>query len=187
MDFKLSQTRLQVFSISIKALSVAVVMSLCLNIILSAYVMRDHRHQSIVLIPAGMSKQATLKENSVSESYLESLATMVVSERLNVTPESVSGSNENLLHYVDPSYYASFKKKLESEEGVIKQGKISSAFYPNRLVANTHSMTVVIQGRLKQWVGLRPIAEKTRVYKVTFSRNGYLLLLKSFKELEKKP
>ena len=184
MDFKLSQTRMNVFSLAIKALGLSLLVSIVLNLVMAVFLMRDRSHESIVLVPASMSKKAMITDSYVSDSYLESLASMIVNERLNVTPSNIVGSNDNLLHYVDSSYYASFKAQLKRDEQTIKEDKISSSFYPQVIRSNAKELSVEIQGTLKRWVGLRSIGEVRKKYLMQFSRSGTLLLLTSFKEIK---
>ena len=105
-------------------------------------------------------------------------------ERLNITPDTIRGSNKKLLAYVSPRYYAAFKKQLESDARSIQKGKISAAFYPKQMITDAKALEVVITGNLKRWVGARLIGEDSKSYRLSFSRSGYLLLLTSFKEVE---
>lgn len=184
MDFRLSQSRLKVFSLVIKVLSLCVITSVTLNIVMSVFLMRCSSQQSIVLVPNTLKEESKIDNRSVSSAYLEAVATMILEERLNVTPDSVSGSNENLLRYVSPHYYASFKEQLKKDEMTIKRKKISSAFYPSEMIVDTNKLQVLVKGSLKRWVGLRSIGSENRMYKMTFVKNGYLVLLQSFKAME---
>jgi conjugal transfer pilus assembly protein TraE len=184
MEYKQAQSLIAKLAMQIKLLILAVTALLICNILLGSLLWHQSDHENIVLIPANLHQKANITQDSVSNSYLEATASMVANERLNITPENVRGSNANMLTYVNPKFYAAFKKRLESDAKSIVAGKISSAFYPNQILSNSKDLSVIIHGKLKRWVGVRLIGEDTKSYQLRFSRSGYFLLLTSFKEVK---
>ena len=184
MEYKLAQSLIAKLAKQIKLLIFTVAVLLLCNILLGSLLWHQSGHENIVLIPANLHQKANITQDSVSNTYLEATASMVANERLNITPENVRGSNENILTYVNPKYYAAFKKRLESDTKSVVDGKISSAFYPSQILSNSKDLSVVIHGKLKRWVGVRLIGEDMKSYQLKFSRSGYFLLLTSFKEVK---
>jgi len=184
MEYKQAQSLIARLAKQIKLLILMVLVLLLANVLLGSLLWHQSGHENIVLIPANLHQKSNITQNSISSSYLEAIASMMVNERLNITPENVRGSNKNLLAYISPRYYAAFKKQLESDAKSISAGKISAAFYPNQILSDPKKLQVVIKGKLKRWVGARLIGQDSKSYQLTFSRSGYLLLLTSFKEVE---
>jgi conjugal transfer pilus assembly protein TraE len=185
MEYKQAQSLIARLAGQIKLLILMVTILLLANVLLGSLLWHQSGHENIVLLPANLHQKANVTHDSVSSSYLEAIASMMTNERLNVTPENVRGSNKNLLAYVSPRYYSVFKKQLESDAKSISAGKISAAFYPSQIMSDPKKLQVLIKGELKRWVGSRLIGQDSKSYQLTFSRNGYLLLLTSFKEVEK--
>ena len=183
MEYKQAQSAIVKLARKIKGLVAVLTTLLLANLILGSLLWYQSGHETLVLIPANLHEKANITENSVSASYLEAIASVIANERLNITPENVRGSHENLLAYVNPKYYAAFKKQLDLDDKSISEGKISAAFYPNQIISNPKALRVVIKGQLKRWVGVRLIGEDVKSYELQFSRSGYFLLLTSFKEV----
>jgi len=185
MEYKQAQSLIARLAMQIKLLFFMVAALLLANVLLGSLLWHQSGHENIVLVPANLHQKATIAYDSVSGSYLEAIASMMANERLNITPENVRGSNQNLLTYVSPRYYAAFKKQLDSDASSIVAGKISAAFYPSQIRSDPKNLRVVIAGSLKRWVGARLIGTDAKSYVLQFSRSGYFLLLTSFKEGKK--
>ncbi len=155
------------------------------NALLGLLLWHQSGRKDIVLIPAGLKQKANITQSGVNSAYLESMALMLVNDRLNITPENVAGSNQDLLTFVEPGFYHAFKKQLATDATAIKSGKIASSFYVNRVRSNPKSLMVVVSGQLKRWVGERLIGSEAKRYRLTFSMSGYQLLLTAFQELKK--
>jgi conjugal transfer pilus assembly protein TraE len=184
MEYKQAKSLIAKLARQIKLLSIVVGGLLACNAILGLLLWHQSNRRDIILIPSNLQQKASITQSGVSSSYLEAMAMMLVNDRLNITPENIKLSNQSLLTFVDPGYYAVFKKQLFSDESAIINGKISSSFYANSVHSNTKTMHVTICGQLKRWVGERLIGVESKSYRLTFSRNNDLLLLKSFQELE---
>lgn len=169
----------------IRLLVILVAALLITNIVSMTLLYKTVSNKDVVLIPAGFSKQARITTHSVSASYIDQLAVMMVNQRLNVTPTNIEDSNASILLYVNPSYYASFKKQLDLDASSITSAKVSSAFYINSVQTNAVTMVAEIKGTLKRWVGDRLIGTSTKTYELKFSKHGYQLLLNSFVEVQK--
>ena len=182
MDIKILQNSLNQRASMIRGLLIVVACLLLSNILSVALLYKTVANKDIVLIPAGFSKQARITNNSVSASYIDQLSVMIVNQRLNVTPNNIMDANASILLYVNPSYYASFKKQLDLDASTIKEQKVSSAFYITDVKTDPVNLVSVVSGTLKRWVGDRMIGSSHKTYELKFSRNGYHMLLDSFVE-----
>ena len=130
-------------------------------------------HQSgrrdIVLVPANLYRKVRMTRDGVDSAYLEAMAMMLVNDRLNVTPENVRGSHQNILAFVDSVFYAGFKKQLALDARAIRAGRVSSSFYVSRVRSDSKALRVTVCGRLKRWVGERFIGAVGKCYLMAFS------------------
>jgi len=184
MEYKHARSLIAKLANHIKLLSFGIAGLLVCNGLLGLLLWHQSGQKDIVLIPASLHQKATLTQSGVSHSYLESMAIMLASDRLNITPDNVSGSNQNLLTFVDPRFYTDFKNQLSRDAKIIKEGKITSTFYINTVRSNPKTLIVRISGQLKRWVGERLIGTEVKSYQLKFSMRGYPLRLTSFQEIK---
>ena len=185
MEYKNARSLIARLANQVKLLSAAIAGLLLCNALLGLLLWHQSGRKDIVLIPAGLKQKANITQSGVNSAYLESMAMMLVNDRLNITPDNVAGSNQDLLTFVEPGFYHAFKKQLATDAAAIQSGKIASSFYVNRVRSNPKSLMVVVSGQLKRWVGERLIGSEAKRYQLTFSMSGYQLLLTAFQELKK--
>lgn len=183
MEYKQAKSVISKLSDQIRVISITAAALIFCNALLGALLWHQSGKKTIVLIPSTLKEKAVLTENSVSSSYLESMAMMLINDRLNITPENISASNANLLIFVDPDYYSAFKNKLSLESKTIVDSKISSSFYIDNIKTTANDLIVDVSGHLKRWVGERLISSEEKSYELKFSMRGYQLLLTSFVEI----
>ena len=185
MDINILKNKLNQRASMVRGLLILTAGLLLSNVLLVALVYKAGFNKDINLNTIGLSKSIRITNHSVSASYIDQLAVLLVNQRLNVTPDNINAANASILLYVEPSYYASFKKQLDLDASTIKTQKISSAFYINDVKTDPVGMVAVVSGTLKRWVGDRMIGISHKKYDLKFSRNGYQLLLDSFVEVKK--
>lgn len=185
MEYKIAQSVLAKLSRHIKWLSVGMAGLLLCNAVLGLLLWHQSNRRDIILIPANLYHTAEITQQGVSSAYLDAMAVMLINDRLNLTPHNVTGSNQQLLNFVDPRYYTTFKAQLAVDAQTILQGKIASVFYVNQVQSNPKTRTVLIRGQLKRWVGKRCIGVTPKRYRLIFSRQGDVLLLTAFQEMKK--
>jgi type IV conjugative transfer system protein TraE len=183
MYFKHSRSLISKLTEQIKVLGISVSALLICNSILGMLLWHQSGRRDIVLVPPGLTAGATVMQNGVSNSYLEPIARMLVNDRLNVNPSNVIGSNDDLLEFVDPHFYKTFKVQLNVDAKEIIDGKIASSFYVNSVQSRAEDLVVDVGGTLKRWVGERLISAEPKSYELKFSMTGHPLLLTSFKEI----
>ncbi len=186
MEYKQAKSLIAKLARQIKLLSISVATLLICNAILGLLLWHQSNRRDIVLIPSSLQQKASITQDGVSAPYLEAMAMMLTNDRLNITPKNVQGSNQNLLQFVDPEFYAAFKAQLAFDEKNITDDKVASSFYVNHIQSNPKALIVLIHGQLKRWVGERLIGNEAKTYRLTFSKNGTVLLLRSFEEIKNK-
>lgn len=149
-------------------------------LLLSSVIVSQLSRQSIVMVPAGLTQPATVSTMGVDTNYLQAMSSMLIAARLNVSPATVSASNQLLLQYVDSRYFADFKQLLSEEADEIKKGGISSVFYIQALRIDPENLTVDAIGLLKRHVGERELKPATQHYQLKFRQSGLMLHLISF-------
>jgi type IV conjugative transfer system protein TraE len=184
MEYHVSKPLIAKLAHQIKLLTLGMGALVVCNALLGGLLWHQSGHEDIVLIPAGLHQTMRITQGAVSNTYLESMAQMLVNDRLNITPDNVLGSNQNLLTFIDPAFYAAFKKQLSLDAKAIADQKISSSFYINTIRSNPKTLVVSIAGQLKRWVGERFIGQEIKQYQLHFSLHSNQLLLQSFQEIK---
>lgn len=186
MEYKQAQSVMATLARHITLLRLTVFSLLLCNAMLGLLLWHQSNRRDIVLIPSNLQQKARITHDGVSASYLEAMALMLINDRLNITPQNVQGSNHNLLRFVDPAFYAAFKAQLAFDEKTIVADKIASSFYVNGIQSHPNALMVLIHGHLTRWVGERRIGNDAKTYRLTFSKQGTVLLLQSFEEIKNK-
>ena len=185
MEYRLAQTELTRSAKTVRWLRRWVAALIACNAVLACVLGYQALHHSVVLVPMGLRQTAEVHHNHVSATYLEAVAMMLVQDRLNVTPETVAGSDRHLLLFVDSTFYATFKRQLLNDEAQIQQDKVVSTFYCQRIRSQPKELTVWVSGQLKRWVGERSIGQAVKRYRLRFSMHGGELALVAFEATDK--
>lgn len=184
MDYRYAKSVIAKLSAQIKWLIVGISGLLLANILLVLLLWHQSGRHNTILIPANLHDSAQITDHSISSTYLEAMALMLVNDRLNITPKTIRGSSQNLLRFVDPKYYAVFEQKLNVDASEVTSAKVSSVFYVNQVHTDPKVLTVVIGGQLQRWVGERSIGISKKSYQLSFSRKGDVVLLTAFQEIK---
>lgn len=183
MEYRIAESRIARATKKVRWLSWVVTGLVMSHLVLGGLLTYQWSHHSVVLVPIGLQQSARIGGGQVSAAYLEAVAIMLINDRLNVTPETISGNDAHLLRSVDPAYYAAFKQQLLLDEETVQQSKVSSTFYLTDVKTQPDKLTIDVSGKLKRWVGERLIGEVIKHYKLKFSTKGYAVALTSFQEI----
>lgn len=182
MEYKHATSLIRKLAYQIKLCGMLIAGLLICNAVLGLGLWHQSNKEHIILVPSNLHSSASITNSSVSPSYLDAMALMLIQDRLNITPDSIGSTDKHFLTFVAPNYYSAFKKQLSDDEDSVVSGKISSAFYLSGMQTDPVKLRVEVNGGLKRWVGERMLDEDNKTYLLTFQRHADELQLTSFAE-----
>lgn len=124
--------------------------------------------RSTVLVPYGLTKQASVSGHHGSSTYLTTLALADAETFLTIDPDTVEQSSARFLSRVHPSFYPETQQQLLAREREVKTNNLSQAFYPAEFHLLDHRDTVEIKGRLSRFSSGQSLGNKTVRARVTY-------------------
>ena len=186
MEYQTAQTEIQALRGRLHHLSLVSICLLISNIFLVWLVGWSFLHQKRTIVPAEIRQAFTISDTAVDASYLRQMALFFVEERLNITSSNIDQNHSILLQYIDPKFYHAFVRILVSEKQAVMKQNISSVFYPDEVIPDTHNLTVLIKGSLMHWVGALSLPPTRKSYTIKFGfRSGDLKVLSFSENIEK--
>ena len=170
-----------------RLLKLSVVCLVLTQALLTYAVVQALRYQRTVLVPMRLRSATELTAGRVSEDYIRECARDVASLALNVTPGTARRNFEDLLAHYSPKTCAEGKRALYQMAKNIEDGKISGAFYPQEIAADTQAGLVRLTGHRKVFSDdlLVESAKKTYVLRYELVDGEFQLLGFAPKEQEK--
>ncbi|MBM3610924.1 MAG: type IV conjugative transfer system protein TraE [Alphaproteobacteria bacterium] len=151
---------------------------LCLGLLLSNIILVSLSGNShVILVPPEITKTFWVDREEVSPEYLEQMASFLVHEILDVTPQSASRQRDLILKYVAPSFYNAFRKRLLKEEELLQKEQASTSF---KITQITIDQKITITGIMDHYVASLKVKSAQETYEMTFIYKGGRLLLSSF-------
>ena len=176
-------SELQKISKSANGMFVLVLILLLTNLIgWVAYIKASQRYMLLVT-PPSVSAPFQVSDSGVDASYLKQMSLFFINTRLNFTDKTISGVDQIILENTDSAYYASLKAQLLKERSYIKAHAASSYFVVSKVRVDPNTMSAIISGNLKRWVGVKNIGSESKAYRIKFSYDDQKLKIKSFEEL----
>lgn len=131
----------------------------------------------------GMEYAVAVSQNQADASYLQQMALSLIALRLNVTPETVDASHEQLLAYVKPAAQNELKIRLAEDAKRIKDNNVNSSFYMTSVKVYPASSRVDVRGQLKTWIGDSKPYPELKQYVLKFEREDGISWLSHFGEI----
>lgn len=175
MDFSVHQHKLAQLAARFN-LMVALVFGLLLtNVLMGSLAWYMGVHQRIEVTPFTGEASYIKSDSTVDAHYLTLMSENFIYSRLNVTPETVSSNHKRLLSYVDAAHYSTFSALLNKEAMLIQDKKIASYIDITSMVADSRTLSCVITGSVKRFVGNRALPEERLTYTLRYRyANGRL-------------
>jgi len=179
MEHSSHNTQLHVATVWRNLLLVGMGLSLSANLVLGLVVL--DKRQSIVVVPSPAGQIYQLGY-TVNAAYLEDMGRDVALTFLNVHPGTTDYVRDAILKIAHPSFYGEFKRHFDSWMTDIKARKLSTAFYPTTITADTQKLSVRVTGVLKSFIGEAQVDAEQVAYIIGFNNAAGRLTLSRFEE-----
>ena len=139
-----------------------------------------------VLIPAVTGPSWEVGGSRAGRRYLEDMARTVAVTLLTLTPENAEHVREAAARLSHASARGAIGSWVAAEAGRMERRDLATAFYPERIEADTESLTVMVAGELAAWIGREPVSREQKLYRLAFRVDGGRIALLRFEELEER-
>lgn len=180
MDFKSYQSRLSQISARFNLMVCLVFGLLLSNVVLTSFIYTLWNHHRIEVTPFSGNLSYLKSASSVDSHYLSLMTENFISERLNVSPETVDGNHKRLLSFVNHQNYPEMLRRLTREATVIKAKNMSSTFNITHIKTDPNKLTAIVSGILKRYVGLQALTEGRKTYRLQFHYRSSRLSILNF-------
>jgi conjugal transfer pilus assembly protein TraE len=154
-----------------------------LSVVLGLSVFYLVGRERIVVVPPIVAQEFWVATDSVSDSYLEQMATFFAGLLLNVTPNSFARRSEHLLQHVAPHDYPALKAQLVEQQLEIERRVLSTSFHPSSFKIDRRKLLVELKGELKLMVGNAPVQLQSKTYQIQFVQTQGRLYIQRFDEV----
>jgi len=173
----------RVIGIGFISMGTLLLLSLSTNVIQGINNYRLQNEQKTIVTPMLFNAPFAVSQNQADASYLQQQALSLIALRVNVTPETVDASHEQLLTYVRPASQNALKIKLAEDGKRIKDNNVNSAFYMTSVKVYPASNRVDVRGQLKTWIGDSKPYPELKQYVLKFERQDGISWLSHFGEI----
>lgn len=143
--------------------------------------------ERVVLVP-GLSREAWVTSEGVSESYLEEVTAMYLPMLLDLDTKSIEWKRDRLVTYIsnsDPRYLKELHEYFARVKEQYSNFSLSTHFALKKIESRPEQLAVRVHGFLVQHFGNRGSETKASSYLLTYEWKGGKLLIKEFKKLSK--
>ena len=164
------------------ALSALLALSMAANLALSVGL--ASREASTVLLPAVAGPVWEVGDGRASARYLEDMARTAAVTLLTLTPENAGHVRVAAARMSHASARGAIGAWVEAEASRMAGRDLATAFYPEKIEADTERLTVEIAGELVTWIGREEVSRADRRYRLAFRIDGGRIGLLRFEQLE---
>lgn len=143
--------------------------------------------ERIILVP-GLSKEAWVESEGVSNAYLEESAVMYLPMLLDLDVNSIEWKRDRIMSYVshaDPRYLKELHEYFARVKEHYVNFSLSTHFALKKLESDPRNLTVIVYGQLIKHFGNRGSETTPAIYKLMYEWTRGKLLLKEFVKLSK--
>ncbi len=142
------------------------------------------REAVTVLLPAVTGPTWEVGAGRAGARYLEDMGRTAAVTLLTLTPENAAHVRRAAARMSDPSARGAIGAWVEAEAARMAGRDLATAFYPERIEADTGRLTVEIAGELATWIGREEVSREDRRYRLVFRVDGGRIGLLRFEQLE---
>ncbi len=164
------------------ALSALLALSMAANLALSVGL--ASREASAVLLPAVAGPVWEVGDGRASARYLEDMGRTAAVTLLTLTPENAGHVRVAAARMSHASARGAIGAWVEAEASRMAGRDLATAFYPEKIEADTERLTVEIAGELVTWIGREEVSRADRRYRLAFRIDGGRIGLLRFEQLE---
>lgn len=183
MDHRARLSTQRIIAFGFIAMGIVILGSITTNVIQAVNNYRLQNEQKSIVTPMLFKAPFAVSQNQSDASYLQQMALSLIALRLNVTPETVDASHEQLLAYVKPVAQNALKIKLAEDALRIKHNNVNSSFYMTSVKVYPANSRVDVRGQLKTWIGDSKPYPELKQYVMTFERQDGISWLNHFGEI----
>lgn len=165
--------------------SYALLLSLALNVlVMGTFLLRDKTHRE-TLVPPTIHKTFWVEDENIDPAYLEQMGVFLLQLVLNTTPATSDLSITTFLRYVGPESYARLEKLLRAQANQLKDGAVSTAFYPRSVtLAPGAPNAIAVGGVLTAFGADKRLPDRAITYVLRFRYSGGRLYLAELSQSE---
>jgi conjugal transfer pilus assembly protein TraE len=185
MKLKLYHARIQTLLASRNSYLSLCCGSLLLNFLLVTLCFHLDNQERTIIAPPIIEQSYWLKGDAASPSYISAMIKLMVSLRLDVSPDNVDSQFLDLSRLIAPRYANAFKAALTEEADKIKNEHLSFVFYPKgALEINRTESKVRLSGDLIAFVGTTALPATSLTYDIHYQLQNGLFLVTDWSEVK---
>lgn len=163
----------------------ALLLSLSLNVlVIGTFLLKDKTHRE-TLVPPTIHKSFWVEDENIDPAYLEQMSVFLLQLILNTTPATSEISITTFLRYVGPESYARLEKSLRAQATQLKDGAVSTAFYPRSVtLAPGAPNAIAVGGILSAFGADKKLPDRAVTYVLRFRYSGGRLYLSELSQSE---
>jgi len=178
----------QVFSENVSRLSkqrnfllLLLILLLVVNFLLSIKIFTNEA--KVVIVPPGFSQPMTISNNTVSNSYLEEMSHIFLSNLLDLNPSNIEYKQKLVMKYAIYGGYDELRKYFEEQKKNHKEYDLRTEFTVKDLEIDPDNLVVIAKGFLTIKFGKQGSENKEVAYRLKYDYAAGVLRIKEFKEL----
>jgi len=135
-------------------------------------------YQRVVLVPPGLQEKTTLQGDKLDEIYVSTFVRYISSLAFSYTPATARRQFDELLLHFDPTAYPQGKTTFYNLAEKVVDTQVTQVFYLNKIMVNTASKKIEIEGFRRQYIDDRKIDDGRKHYFIDYTiQNGRFYIL----------